>query len=109
MSSEQTYLLRLQAPGTKELKVSAVDVFGTPSKFESQLTSGFQRKFFGAYNNSDVGSGEIVWGSVDVTEGTGMPIPKGAIFDLPVSADLDVYFCNTVSGEIGNLRVIEIA
>ena len=109
MSSEQTYLLRLMSPGTKELKITAVDVFGSATLFESQLSAGYTRKGFGAYNQSNSASGEVVWGPAGVTEGTGMPIPKGAIVDIPVSTDIDVYFCNTVSGETGNLRVIEIA
>ena len=109
MSSEIAYLLRLSSQATKELKTSAVDVFGGPAVFTSQLTSGYTRKGLAAYNNSDSSSGEIVWGGVGVTEGTGVPIPKGAMVDIPCSTDVDVYFCNTVSGETGNLRVVEIA
>jgi len=107
MSREIEYLLRLQSQADKEFKISAVEVFGDPAIFTSQLT--YFRKGFAAYNNSDSASGEIVWGGSDVTGATGMPIPKGAIMDIPVSTDLGVYFCNTVSGEIGNLRVVEIA
>lgn len=109
MSSEQTFLLRFNAPGTKELKTTAVDVFGSAQEFTSQLTAGYTRKFIGAFNNSNSASGEIVWGSSDLTEGNGIPIPKGSIVDIPLSTDVSVYFCNTVSGEIGNLRVVEIA
>ena len=109
MSSELAYLMRLMSAGTKELKTTAVDVFGSPTLFESQLTSGYSRKGFGAMNNSNSASGEIVWGGSDLTEGNGIPIPKGAMVDIPLSTDVDVYFCNTVSGEIGNLRVVEIA
>lgn len=109
MSRETDFLLRLQSQADHEVKTSAVDVFGSPAKFTSQLTSGYSRKGFAAYNNSDSASGEIVWGGSDVTAATGMPIPKGAIVDIPCSTDIDVYFCNTVSGEIGNLRVVEIA
>jgi len=107
MSSQTDYLLRLMSQGDKELKTTAVEVFGSPTKFTSQTTE--YRKGFAAYNNSDSASGEIVWGGVDLTEANGMPIPKGAITPIPVSSDVDVYFCNTVSGEIGNLRVVEIA
>ena len=109
MSNELAYLARLNSIATKEFKITAVDVFGSPTLFTSQLISGYTRKGFAAYNQSSSASGEVVWGGSDVTEGTGMPIPKGALFDIPVSVDLPVYFCNTVSGEIGNLRVIEIA
>jgi len=107
--SELEYLARLSSIATKEFKISAVEVFGTPTLFTSQLTEGYVRKGFGCYNASNSASGECVWGDATVTGGTGMPIPKGSIFDLPVSVDLPVYFCNTVSGEIGNLRVVEIA
>lgn len=107
--SESQFLLRFNAPGTKELKTTAVDVFGGAAAFTSQLTSGYTRKFLAAYNNSDSASGEVVWGASDLTEGNGMPIPKGSIVDIPLSTDVSVYFCNTVSGEIGNLRVVEIA
>ena len=110
MSQEIAYLLRLRSPGTKELKVTAVEVFGDPAKFTSQLTEGFIRKGFLIYNNSASTSGEIVLGPSTVTEADGMVIPKGlAPVSLPVSTDLDVYFCNTVSGEIGNLRILEYA
>jgi hypothetical protein len=109
MSSEQTFLLRFNAPGTKELKTTAVDVFGSAQEFTSRLTSGYTRKFIAAYNQSNTASGEIVWGSSNLTEANGIPIPKGSIVDIPLSTDVPVYFCNTVSGEIGNLRVVEIA
>uniref|UniRef100_A0A6H1ZAF6 Uncharacterized protein n=1 Tax=viral metagenome TaxID=1070528 RepID=A0A6H1ZAF6_9ZZZZ len=110
MSQEIAYLLRLQSPGTKELKVTAVEVFGSPTLFTSQLSSGYVRKGFLAYNNSASTSGEIVLGPSTVTEANGMIIPKGlAPVSLPVSTDIDVYFCNTVSGEIGNLRILEYA
>ena len=107
MSRETDFLLRLMSQGDKELKTTAVEVFGGPAKFTSQTTA--FRKGLAAYNNSDSASGEIVWGGSDVTEANGVPIPKGAMVDIPVSTDVDVYFCNTVSGEIGNLRVVEIA
>lgn len=105
--SEIEYLLRLLAQGDKELKTTAVDVFGDPSAFTSQTTE--FRKGMGAYNNSHRNSGEIVYGGSDLTVDNGIPIPKGAMADIPVSSDVDVYFCNTVSGELGNLRVVEIA
>jgi len=95
--------------GTKELKITAVEVFGSADLFTSQLTEGYTRKGFGAYNNSNSASGEVAWGTTGVTAATGMLIPKGAMIDIPVSVDIPIYFCNTVSGEISNLRVIEIA
>ena len=109
MSSESTYLLRLKAPATKEIKVTAVDVFGDPALFTSQLTSGYTRKAFQVYNNTADASGECGWGPADVTADTAMILPKGVVTDIPCSTDLDVYFCNTLSGELGNLRVVELA
>jgi len=109
MSSEQTYLLRLMSQATKELKTFAVDVFGSPAEVESQLALGYSRKGMAFYNQSNSASGEICWGSSDLTEANGMPIPKGSIVDIPLSTDVSVYVMNTVSGEIGNLRVVEIA
>jgi hypothetical protein len=109
MSSEDTYLLRLLSPGTKELKTTAVDVFGDAAKFTSQLTSGYTRKKFIAYNNTSASSGEVVWGDSTVNGETGMIIPKGEIVAIPCSTDIDIYFCNTVSGEISDLRITEVA
>jgi hypothetical protein len=109
MSSELAYLARLNSIATKELKITSVNVFGSSDLFTSQLVEGYTRKGFGAYNNSDSASGECVWGPEGVTSETGMPIPKGSIVDIPCSVDIPIYFCNTVSGETGNLRVVEIA
>jgi len=95
--------------GTKEMAITSVPVFGSADLFTTHLTSGYSRKGLCAYNNSNSASGEIVFGNSDVTAANGMIIPKGAAFDIPVSTDIPIYFCNTVSGEIGNLRVIEIA
>ena len=109
MSRETDYLLRLMSQADKELKTSGVEVFGDPAKFTSQLTEGYSRKGVAGYNHSNSASGEILWGGSDLTSANGMPIPKGSIVDFPVSTDIDLYFMNTVSGEIGNLRVVEIA
>ena len=109
MSAETDYLLRLMSQATKEFKTTALEVFGGPAKFTSQLTEGYTRKGFYAYNNSDSASGEVGWGGADLTEGNGIPIPKGAWMDIPISTDLDVYFANMNSGEISNLRILEIA
>ena len=108
MSQTDLYL-RLMSQADKEMVVTAVDVFGTPAKFTSQLTLGYSRKGAAGYNSSDAASGEIVFGPAGVTAATGMVIPKGAIFDFPISTAVDIYFCNTISGETGNLRVVEIA
>lgn len=109
MSNEVAYLLRLQSPGTKELKVTAVDVFGSADLFTSQLTEGYTRKRLLALNNSNTSSGEVVWGPATVTGATGMVVPKAIMTEIPVAVDIPIYFCNTISGEVSNLRVVEIA
>ena len=115
--SELGSYLRLLVSADKEFKVTAVEVHGSPEIFTSQLTGGHKRKGFAAYNNSNDASGEIVWGGSDC-DVNGMPIPKGALVDIPVagvesvdavSGGIDVYFCNTVSGENGDLRILEIS
>ena len=107
--SEISYYLRLNSPGAKELKTYAIDVFGDPAEVTSQLASGYSRKGMCFYNNSNTASGEILWGGSDLSESNGMVIPKGAAVDIPLSTDVPVYVMNTISGEIGNLRVVEIA
>jgi len=109
--SEIAALLRLLVQADKEYKITAVQISShdTPYLFSSNLTSGYLRKGIAVYNNSNTNSGEAAWGGVNVTPANGMPIPKGAIVAIPVSSALDVYFVNTVSGELSDLRVIEIA
>lgn len=106
--SESNYLLRLMVQADNEFKATNVTVTYVPTLFTSQLTSGYTRKGFSAYNNSLAGSGECYWGGSTVTTGNGQVIPKGAIVEIPVSDNLDVYFVGT-SGEIHDLRVLEIA
>jgi len=110
--SEIAYYLRLLVQADKEAVITPVTLSSdTPSKFSSELTSEQTRKGIAAYNNSDSGSGECYYGfTAVVAPGTGMPIPKGAMVNIPV-ADvdaIDLYFVGT-SGEIGDLRVIEVA
>ena len=109
MSRETDLHLRLMSQADKELKITSVNVFGSPSEIESQLTLGYSRKGMALYNNSDSASGEILWGSSSLTTANGMPIPKGALFDVPCSTDIPIYVMNTISGENGDLRMIEIA
>ena len=111
--SEISNYLRLMLNGAKEAVVTAVTVDFTPTKFTSQLTSGYKRKFLYVYNNSDSASGECHYSySSDATsQSLSHPIPKGAKIEIPVTTDVDVYFfADTVlSGEIGDLRVEEVA
>ena len=109
MSRETDFLLRLASQADKELKTTGVEVHGAAEKFTSQLTSEYTRKGIAGYNNSNSASGEILWGGSDLTEANGIPIPKGAIDNFPISTDIDLYFMNTVSGENSDLRVVEIA
>ena len=115
--SELGSYLRLLVQADKEFKTTAVSVHGSPAKFTSQLTGDHKRKGFAAYNNSNDASGEILWGGSDC-DTNGMLIPKGALVDIPVAADeavdavtngIDVYFCNSVSGENGDLRILELS
>jgi len=105
--SEIASLLRLQVQCDKEIKVTAVTVTATATKFTSQLTEGYTRKSFFGYNNSDGTSGELYYGHDDtVTPSTGRPIPLGADVEFRLSTDLDIYFV-AESGEQGDLRVFE--
>ena len=109
MSRESDYLARLKSNADKEVKTAAVSVTGTPTKFTSQLTEDYFRKQISAYNNTHADSGEVVWGPSTLTAANGLIIPKGVIVDIPVSTDIDVYFCNTISGEASDLRIVEMA
>ena len=103
-----TKLLKFQSQAFKEFKITNVEVEDTAAKFTSQLSSGHTRVGFFAYNNSASASGEVFWGDSSVTENNGFPIPRGAAVEIPVVTSLDVYFI-AVSGELGDLRVLELA
>ena len=113
--SEIGKLLRLLVQGDKEFKITRFETVGTAKQFTSQLS--YARKALYVYNNSDAGSGEILWGGSDVTT-NGFPIPVGAVVDIPIAAsaaadssadNIAVYFANSVSGEYGDLRILEVA
>jgi hypothetical protein len=109
--SEIAYLLRLLAQGDKEGKITVQPVCGAAAAFTSQLTSGQTRKGFSAYNSSSVtASGELYYGYSESLSPSGesKPIPQGAVVDIPVSADIPVYFI-AETNESGELRVEEIA
>ncbi len=107
MSNEDRYL-RLLIQSDKELKTTAVNVTTTATIFSTSLTSGYKRRGFAAYNNSNNDSGECYWGGSDVTVANGMPIPKGAVWALPVASGqaTSPYF---VADNTANLRIIEMA
>lgn len=105
--SEIASLLRLQVQVDKEIVVTPVTVTPVATAFESQLTTGYTRKQFYAYNNSSTDSGELYYGHDDtLTVDIGRPIPLGADVSLNVNSGLDVYFI-AASGELGDLRVFE--
>jgi hypothetical protein len=96
--------------GDKEAKITAVAVHFTPSLFTSQLVNGYPRKSLKVYNNSAAASGECYYGFSDditpISKSTG--IPKKSTLEIKVTSSIPVYFC-CVSGELGDLRVEEIA
>ena len=115
--SEIEKLLRFQGPAFNEFKVSQLEVSGEMGvaesaravKFSSQLSTENSRIGLFAYNASATSSGELYYGDTQgVTSADGFPIPKGSLVEIPVSDDLDVYF-TCVSGEVGNLRILELA
>lgn len=111
-------LLRYQSPGEYEFKISAQTISGevTPGSdvqcagqlFTSALTGGQGRRGLFVYNNSDPASGEAFWGPEGVLPTTGFPIPKGALVEIPMIDDFDVYVA-TGSGELADIRFLEIA
>ena len=110
--TDWTKLLRLQVQADKEAKITAVTVTGTPTKFVSQLANGETRKSISAYNNSPAASGECYYGFSPTMEvsGESMPIPQGSVVDIPIAdtSNIDLYFM-CISGELGDLRVEELA
>lgn len=106
--SEVAKLLRFQGQAHNEFKITPVAINDSAVQFTSQLTSGYSRIGCYAYNNSDSSSGEIYWGDSGVSNISGFPIPRGAVVEIPIIVDLDVYFIGS-SGELGDLRVLELA
>jgi hypothetical protein len=108
--SEIAKLLRFSGPANHEFKISAIDLGSASGElFTSSLTTGYSRIGFYAYNNNvSSSSGEIYWGDSTVSASNGFPIPIGAVIEIPVVADLDVYFIAS-SGETADLRVLELA
>ncbi len=107
---EMSKLLRFLVQGDKEGKITAVTATPTVTKFTSQLENGQPRKALAVYNHSDSASGDCFYAyesDVDIS-GESMVLPKGALVDIPVASDIDVYFFTEI-GELGNLRVEEIA
>lgn len=110
--SEIASLLRLQVQSDKEAKVVCVTVTDAPTKFTSQLTTGYTRRSIRAYNNSASASGELYYGFAGSgemdSELASYPILKGETAKIHVSDDIDIYFV-AEAGELGDLRVEELA
>jgi len=104
--SEIGNYLRLMVNCDKEFKISQVTGTPIPTLFTSRLTSGYTRRSFAIYNNSNSASGESYLGDSTNTNQNGMPIPKGSLIDIPLSNTLPVYLsCD--SGQLSDLRVFE--
>lgn len=107
--------LRLLLSGKVEGKITALHVTPAPTEFSSQLSTENTRKAVYVYNNSDSSSGDCFYGyhdhlspSGENLANAGQPIPVGAKVAIPVTTDVSFYLCAS-SGELGNLRVEEIA
>ncbi len=103
------FYLRLMTQANVEALVTPINVTGTAAQFSTYLTGGNTRKAISAYNNSDANSGELYYGfSSAVTPHNGMPIPKGAVQDIPIASgeSIQLWFVAD-SGQQGDLRVEE--
>ena len=106
---EVAQILRLMLTrAEKEYSVQSLTVGSAPVKFESSLQNGYSRKQTLVFNNSDASSGELYWGDLNVSSRNGLPIKKAEWTEIPVAANLDVYFV-APSGETGDLRVLELS
>ena len=100
--------IRRMAPPENEFKITAVTVRSGEAVFATQLVGGQGRTGVYAYNNSNGSSGECFWGSSPLTPANGMPIPVGSIVEVLIPPAQNPYFCS-LSGEIGDLRVLEVS
>jgi hypothetical protein len=109
-------LLRLQTPAMNEYRVTPVTASGeqdgvaaSGQVFSTQLSGGQGRTGLFVYNKSDSGSGEAFFGATGVLPATGFPLPVGSLIEIPVAPAVgDPYFVCS-SGELADLRILEIA
>ena len=113
MAGELGRLLRLLVQADKEATITQVTPTPTPAQFTSQVSAN-TRKGIGVYNataHANTESGECFFGfsAAMSPSGESMPIPMGAVWDIPVAdvTAIPLYF-QSVSGETGDLRVIEV-
>lgn len=108
--------LRLLVNADQEAKITVVDVTSTPTQFSTQLTSEQTRRRIGVYNSSNPASGECYFSFSETASPSGesMVIRKGVSGEtlryIPIAdhANIELYFfCD--AGEVGELRVIELA
>ena len=98
-------LLRKQLMLGSEIKVQSITVTQVSGEVTSQLTATERLGHYG-YNASHTNSGELFFGPSEVTALDGFPIPKGVVVELPLEATL---FVIAESGEVGDLRILELA
>jgi len=111
--SELGKLLRLLVQADKEATITKVIPTPVPAQFTSGITAN-TRKGIGVYNattHANTESGECFFGfkAGMSPSGESMPIPQGTVWDIPVAdvTAIPIYF-QSVSGEVGDLRVIEV-
>ena len=115
MAGELGRLLRLLVQADKQAVITKLVPSHNPTQFTSQITEN-TRKGIGVYNhsnNANAESGECFFGFTSAgmsPSGESMPIPQGSVWDIPIAetSDISLYF-QSISGETGDLRVIEVA
>lgn len=122
--SEMQYLLRLLAPGDKQIKVSHHNVSSTITHHTTAITNGTRKRMI-IQNLTSLASGEVYCGPsgevadwTDVTlqgillpkyskDGTSAYVYHNGITELPISPDVVLQF-KMAAGQ-GQLRIIEVA
>jgi len=114
MSGQVARLLRFLIQADQQAVITKITPTPTATLFESQIDDN-TRKGIGVYNqtsHANSESGECFFGfsAAMSPSGESMPIPQGTVWDIPVAdvAAIPIYF-QSVSGETGDLRVIEVA
>jgi hypothetical protein len=103
-------MLRRIVPPENEFKITAVTTlpYGLSGEFKTKLVGTQGRTNIFAYNNSKTASGECFWGDNTLTYQNGMPIPVGSIVEVLIPYNQNPYFCS-LSGEVGDLRILEVS
>lgn len=101
-------MLRRLAPPEHEFKITAVTARPVEAEFTTGLTGGQGRTGLYVQNKSDSSSGECFWGDASLTPANGWSIPVGAVVEILIPPNQNPHFCSS-SGEIGDLRVLEVS